>query len=309
MLDQRPAVSVIAAVHDEAVNVEELVQRIRTTMERESLPFEIILVDDGSDDATVTILRRLEADDEHLRVYELTRNFGQNAALVCGLFAARGDTLLTLDGDLQNPPEEIPKLLAALGNASIVTGCRATRHEPFARWVASRCLHWLACWAVGVSIEDFGGNFKAYQRQVIEEARKSWAPPKHFFTTALQLGFPVKEVTVRHDPRRHGQSQYQFASAVASNMSHLVAHTTLPLLALGVLGALGMLIGTAGVTMCWWARDPHWLTCATFLTLSATSAPLFATGVLGLYLGHILHRGVGGLPSYVVKEGPRRDAA
>jgi undecaprenyl-phosphate 4-deoxy-4-formamido-L-arabinose transferase len=306
MPDEHPAVSIVAALRNEAATVEDLVNRIRTTMERADASFEIVLVDDGSHDRTVEIIRRLEAADERLRVHELTRSFGQNAAVACGLFAARGAVVVTLDADLQNPPEEIPKLLGALTGASIATGRRATRYEGRLRWLASRGLHWLARWVTGVGIDDFGGNFKAYHRQVIEEARKFWAPPKHFFTTALQLGFPVTEVTVRHEPRTIGHSHYTLALALWTNLSFVIAHTTLPLVVLGLIGAVAMAVGAAGVTACWFMRDPHWFTVGTFLTLFAAGAPLCAAAALGLYLGQVHHCVVGGVPAFVVKEGPRR---
>ena len=306
MPEQRPAVSVIAAVHDEASNVEELVQRTRTTMDRTGDAFEIVLVDDGSRDETATILRRLEAADARIQVYELTRNFGQNAALACGLFAARGDAIVTLDADLQNPPEEIPKLLGALASTSVATGRRATRYEGWLRWFASRSLHWLACWVTGVWIQDFGGNFKAYRREVIDALRKLWAPPKHLFAMALQLGFSVSEVTVRHDPRKHGHSQYTVASVLWININYLSAHTTLPLFTPGVIGACGMVVGAAGAAWCWSARDPHGLIAAVFLTLFVAGAPLCTAGALGLYVRRIHRRSVGGMPPFVLKAGPRR---
>jgi undecaprenyl-phosphate 4-deoxy-4-formamido-L-arabinose transferase len=244
----RPDVSVVVPVLNEADTVVELVERVAAVLGARQKTFEIVCIDDGSTDATVSLLRGIERDDPSVRVFEFTRNFGQAAALACGLREARGDVVVTMDGDLQNPPEEIPKLLAVIAEgAAIATARRSVRYEHTWRWLGSRFVHWLARVLLQTRIEDFGGQFKAYRRDVIDATQKLWAPGKPFFPLAVWLGFPVCEVTVRHDPRRAGASRYSFASLVRINIDLITSFTTVPLVVLAATGAVGFVLGALAV--------------------------------------------------------------
>jgi len=298
-------VSVVVPLLNEERTVRELAARTAATLEACGLAFELILVDDGSRDATPRLLRELEAADPRVRGFELTRNFGQAAALACGLFAARGDVVVTMDGDLQNPPEEIPKLLAALAKgADIATAKRGQRYEGFVRWLGSRGIHWVARRLTGVSIEDFGGQFKAYRRVALDATRRAWAPGKPFFPLALWLGFPVEEVTVRHEPRRTGPSRYTVRSLLRINVDLITALSTVPLAVVGIVGAALLAGGLAGLALCLALAPPGWLPGAAALTLIAVGSVLLASGVLGQYLGRIYRQVAGGGPAYVVRRGP-----
>ena len=303
-------VSVVVPLLNEEGTLEELVTRIRATLAPRAERFEIVLVDDGSRDRTREILRRLESGDPAVRVFELTRNFGQAAAVVCGLFAARGERVVTLDGDLQNPPEEIPKLLDALEKgADIATAKRSQRYESFGRWLGSRAIHWMAKHLTDAPIEDFGGQFKAYRRAALDATRRAWAPGKPFFPLALWLGFPVAEVAVRHEPRRVGSSRYSLRSLVHINLDLITAFTTLPLSLLGLAGAALVTLGFLGVVACLSFPETGWFPAAASLTLFAVGALFLATGVLGQYLGRVYRQVAGGGPAYVVRRGPKRDAS
>jgi undecaprenyl-phosphate 4-deoxy-4-formamido-L-arabinose transferase len=300
-------VSVVAPLYDEERTVRELVQRIAATFEARGTAFEIVLVDDGSRDATPRILRELEAHDPRLRVFELTRNFGQAAALACGLFAARGDVVVSIDGDLQNPPEEIPKLLDALAKgADIATAARGQRYEGFLRWLGSRGIHWVARRLTGARITDFGGQFKAYRRVALDATRAAWAPGKPFFPLALWLGFPVEEVVVDHAPRRAGASRYTLRSLLRINVDLITALSTVPLAAIGLVGAALLALGLVGLAVCLAVQPGDWLPGAASLTLIGVGAVLLATGVLGQYLGRVYRQVAGGGPAYVVRRGPER---
>lgn len=305
MPDAGPDVSIVVAVYDDHATVEELVRRILATMEAQRARFEIVFVDDGSRDGTLALLRRIEAESERVHVYELTRNFGQAAALACGLFAARGEVVVTLDGDLQNSPEEIPKLLAVIAaGAGVATARRGRRYEGFVRWLGSRFVHWLACRVTGVEIEDYGGNFKAYRRDVLESTKRMWAPGKPFFPLALWAGHQVGEVTVGHQPRRAGRSRYTLGALLRINFDIITAFTTLPLALLGLVGLGCMAVGLVTVIAACLATA-GWLIGATGLMLMASGAAFVASGVLGLYLGRIYRHVAGSEPAYVVRHGPR----
>ena len=305
MSDGAPSVSIVVAVRDEEAAVRELESRLRRAMESAARSYELIFVDDGSRDGTAALLRELEAAEARVRVFEFTRSFGQAAALACGVFAASGDAVVTMDGDLQNPPEEIPALLAPLaGTAGVATGYRAQRYEGLVRWLGSRAVHWLACWLTGVRIRDFGGNFKAYRREVVEAMRQIWAPGKPLFPLALWAGYPVAEVTVRHDPRRCGRSSYTLGSQLRINFDLITSFTTAPLAWLGALGAVGVAVGAAGVLGCWWRGGPAGLADLCSVAAVAVGAVFVAAGILGQYVGRIYQLVASGNPSYVVKRGP-----
>ena len=213
MADPAPDLSVVVALFNEQDAVAELFQRLSSTLEATSASFELVMVDDASEDETAPRLRQLERHDHRVRVIELAHNHGQAAALACGLFEARGKVLVTMDGDLQNPPEEIPRLVRAItAGAAVATGRRAQRHEAPMRRLASRAIHWLARLFTNVNIEDFGGNFKAYRRDIVEPMRRSYILGEPLFPLALRGRPPVQEVTVDHAQRRFGRSRYNWKS-------------------------------------------------------------------------------------------------
>lgn len=302
----RPAVSVAVPVFNEEATIDELVDRVRRTLEERGTSFEIVLVDDGSTDRTAERLARAAASDPRVRVRTLSRNFGQAAALCCGIFESRGDVIVTLDGDLQNPPEEIPRLLDALApGVDVVTARRLARHENAWRLAGSRAVHWIARILVGIDIQDFGGQFKAYRREVVDATRTAWAPGKPFFALAAWLGFRVAEVPVRHDPRRAGGSRYNLLALVRLNADLITSFTTLPLAALAVLGALFGTLGAIGSVACMVAGGPFGFAEALSLLLLGLGGTFFATAALGVYLARV-YRTVAGSPTgYVVRSRER----
>jgi undecaprenyl-phosphate 4-deoxy-4-formamido-L-arabinose transferase len=300
-------VSVVVPLLDEERNVAELVNRIRDALERRRASFELLLIDDGSRDATAARLREFEADDARVRVFEFTRNFGQAAALACGIFAARGRVVVTIDGDLQNPPEEIPKLLDAVEKgAFVVTARRAQRYERTWRWVGSRIVHGLARVLTGASIRDFGGQFKAYRREVVESLRGVWAPGKPIFPLALWLGFPVAEVDVAHQPRSAGGSRYTLGALIRINLDLVTSFTTVPLVLLGAVGVALLALGLVGLLLCAALTPSNWLWPALCLALFAVGGVWVAVGTLGVYLARV-YKQVAGTTAFVTRRGPARD--
>jgi undecaprenyl-phosphate 4-deoxy-4-formamido-L-arabinose transferase len=302
-------VSVVVPMWDEERTAAELVRRTCAALGARRLAFELILVDDGSRDGTAAILRELEAEDARVRVFEFTRNFGQVAALACGIFAARGRVVVTLDGDLQNPPEEIPKLLDASDmGAWVATARRAQRYERTWRWLGSRFVHELARALTGAPIRDFGGQFKAYRREVVEALRTVWSPGKPIFPLALWLGYPVAEVDVAHAPRPGGGSRYTLGALVRINLDLVTSFTTVPLVLLGAVGLAGAAAGLVGLALCAWLEPSGWLAPAFALALFVVGGVWCAAGVLGLYLARV-YKQVAGTTAFALRRGPARDAA
>jgi len=298
----RPALSIVVPIFNEAVTIDELLARLRATLDARAEPYEIVLVDDGSTDGTPERLALATAANPHLRVCTLSRNFGQSAALCCGIFEAHGDVVVTMDGDLQNPPEEIGRLLDALEpGVDIVTARRAVRHETAWRWAGSRIVHQIARLLIGIDIEDFGGQFKAYRREVVDLTRKAWAPGKPFFALAAWLGFRVREVPVRHEPRRTGGSRYGMLSLVRLNADLITSFTTLPLVALAGLGALCGALGTSGVIWCLATGSTAGFAAASSLLLLGLGGVFFAAAALGVYLARVYRTVAGSETGYVIR--------
>jgi undecaprenyl-phosphate 4-deoxy-4-formamido-L-arabinose transferase len=305
----RPELSIVVPLFNEEATIDELLGRVRAVLHARGDSFEIVLVDDGSTDGTGARVAAAAAADPGLRVFTMSRNFGQAAALCCGIFAARGDVVVTMDGDLQNPPEEIPRLLDALEpGVDVVTAKRAVRHETAWRWLGSRIVHRIARLLVGVDIDDFGGQFKAYRREVIDATRDAWAPGKPFFALAAWLGFRVREVTVRHEPRRAGGSRYGLLSLVRLNADLITSFTTLPLAALALLSLLCGGVGMLGVLACLASGATRGFGAALSLLLLGLGGVFFAAAALGVYLARV-YRTVAGAPTgYVLRAADGRES-
>jgi hypothetical protein len=204
------SVSVVAPVFNEEENVAPLARGIASVMRGLGLPFEIVIVDDGSHDATLPRLRALREEIPELVVVALRRNFGQTAALKAGLERARGDAIVTMDGDLQNDPTDIPRLLVSLeGGADVVSGWRRQRRDTLVlrkipSWLANRLIRLVT----RVPIHDQGCSLKAYRGSVVRGL--DLYADKHRFIAILTmpLGARIEEIDVRHHPRRAGSSKY-----------------------------------------------------------------------------------------------------
>ncbi len=196
----------MVTLFNERETVDDLVRRTVATLDGE--PFEVLLVDDGSTDGTWEEVERVHAADERVRGVRLKRNFGQHPAMHAGLVRARGDVLVTMDGDLQNSPEDIPKLVAAVRNGSdVASGRRAARRDSWGRTLPSRLVNGMLRRFTGVTIADFGCAFNAYRRSAVEPMLGAIGRQK--FTKALILsgGANVAEVDVAHSARG-GSSRY-----------------------------------------------------------------------------------------------------
>src|SRR4051812_37722581 len=197
-----PAVSVVVTVLNEAGSVDELYRRTAGALD--GAPFELLFVDDGSTDGTFAALSRLHTNDPRVRAVRLKRNFGQHPAMHAGLVRARGRAIVTMDGDLQNPPEDIPKLLEALERADVASGRRVGRRDSVGRRLPSRAINGLLRRFTGVPISDFGCAFNAYRRDAIVPLLGSIGKQKFTKALVLSSGASVEEVDVGHVAAGHG---------------------------------------------------------------------------------------------------------
>jgi len=299
-----PDVSVVVTVYNEAACVEELYRRAIASLDAGPRTFELIFVDDGSTDGTFAALERLHGSDPRVRAVRFKRNFGQHPAMHAGLSRARGDIVVTMDGDLQNAPEDIPRLVEAVeaGN-DVASGRRRVRKDPLGRAFPSRVINGMLRRFTGVRISDFGCAFNAYRRTAVEPMLGSIGKQK--FTKALVLsgGASVIEVDVSHAPR-HGASRYSPLRLTRMGLHVLAGFWPQPIQWIGV--ALGMIcsllafaLGTYGVV--------YWVDRSNFPgPLFGGVAVLFVLGIQGFilalvgeYLGRI-QRDVEGRPLYLV---------
>jgi glycosyltransferase involved in cell wall biosynthesis len=211
VITRKPFLSVVVPLFDEEANVAPLVSRVRASLETVSVSgWELLLVDDGSRDGTLAACERAAAADERVRVIPLARNYGQTTALQAGFDEARGDVVVTMDGDLQNDPDDIPLLLQAIEEGhDLVVGYRVRRQDAFVMrkipsWVANRIIRALT----RVPVRDVGCALKAYRRGLLD--RMHLYSEMHRFIPALAVagGGRVTEIPVRHHPRVAGESKY-----------------------------------------------------------------------------------------------------
>ena len=245
-----PMLSVVVPFYNEEANVLPMLERLVAELEKLDEPYEIIAIDDGSTDATFSKLRECFACYERLRVVSFRRNFGQTAALSAGINLARGKVIVTIDGDLQNDPADIPKLLEKINEGyDIVSGWRKERRERFLdRRLPSRIANWLISRISRVSLHDYGCTLKAYVRDVVKNL--SLYGDMHRFIPAIasQMGARVTEVVVSDSPRRTGKSKYGLARTYKVvldllTLKFMVTFFHRPMLLFGVLGSLAFLGG------------------------------------------------------------------
>jgi dolichol-phosphate mannosyltransferase len=203
-----PTLSVVIPVYNEAENVAPLVEKLRLALAGWPGEVEFLFVDDGSTDRTLALLQTLQKTDARIRIAHFRRNHGQTAALAAGFRLARGASVATIDGDLQNDPAEIPRLAAMLADWDCVCGVRARRQDSWWKRISSRIGNGFRNWATGDDIVDTGCTLKAFRREALA-ALDLYQGMHRFLPTLLRMrGFRVTQVPVSHHPRLHGQTKY-----------------------------------------------------------------------------------------------------
>ena len=299
-----PSISVVIPVYNEAASLRELYARAVEALDVAGSSFELIFVDDGSTDTTFAELERLHAAGGRVRAVRFKRNFGQHSAMHAGLVRARGEVLVTMDGDLQNSPEDLPRLVEAVeAGADVASGTRTARRDSWGRTLPSRVINGMLRRFTGVEIADFGCAFNAYRRSAIEPMLGAIGRQK--FTKALVLsgGASVVEVPVQHSPRA-GRSRYSPLRLTRLALHVLAGFWPQPIqwigVALGVLCTLAALaLGIYGVV--YWIGEsnfpgPLFGGVGVIFVLGMQG---FILALVGEYLGRI-HREVEGRPLYTI---------
>src|SRR3954468_14430584 len=245
--------TVIIPIRNEAAGLEELHRELTDTLASAwGDAYEVIVVDDGSTDASFEILARFQSLDPHLRVIRFRRNFGQTAAFSAGFAHARGRVIVTLDGDLQNDPRDIPAMVRRLedGNLDIVCGWRKDRKDAFvSRLLPSMLANRLISWATGVRLHDYGCSLKVYRAEVVKPLRLYGEMHRFIPAIASEQGVTIAEAVVNHHPRRHGTSKYGISRTVRVildllTVKFLLSYSTRPVQIFGLIGLAMAIPGT-----------------------------------------------------------------
>ena len=202
-------ISVVVPLLNEERTLETLYAEIAPALEPQGDEFEVIFVDDGSSDGSMSVLTRMHDELANVVVVHLRRNFGKAAALQAGFLEARGDVIVTIDADLQDDPAEIPKLLAKLDEGfDLVSGWKTRRNDPLPRRLFSRVFNWATGAVSGVRLHDVNCGLKAYRAEVLQGMRLYGELHRFIPILAAYRGYRVAEIPVNHRPRQHGRSRY-----------------------------------------------------------------------------------------------------
>jgi len=256
--EENPDLSLVIPVYNEAANLLELHREISESCQNLNRPYEIIFVDDGSDDESFLVCKQLLEEDPRIRIIQLRKNFGQTAALSAGFDYARGKIIITLDADLQNDPQDFIHLIAKIEEGyDLVSGWRAKRKDRFiTRRLPSMLANRLISWITGVKLHDYGCTLKAFRREIIKHIKLYGELHRFIPAIASIVGVSIAEVKVNHRKRRRGKSKYsvwRFPKVILDllTVKFLLSYSTRPLQIFGIIGLISGVIG--GIIGLWLA--------------------------------------------------------
>lgn len=300
-------ISVVIPVYNEAANLTALWTRLEQVLSKLKRPSEVIFVDDGSTDSSLTIVQELADRDRRVRVVELARNFGQHSALLAGFRNCRGDIVVTLDADLQNPPEEIPRLINAIdaGN-DVVGGWRETRHDRGYRRFASRMHNRLTSAIVGVPMHDYGCMLRAYRKHITDTVVA--CDEKAAFVPALANSFAkrIAEIPVAHAERAGGESKYSLLKLAHLSLNLITGFSSLPIQMMSLIGICIAVVATmmafvlVGHRFIYGSQQEGALWTLFAVAFFFFGLVFLAIGLIGEYIGRI-YLEVRRRPTYIVR--------
>ena len=276
-------VSVVVPVFNERASIDELYRRLADVLGGMASRYEIIFVDDGSTDGSIEKLIEISTMDRSVRYIRFRRNFGKSAALAAGFRAARYGIIATLDGDLQDIPEELPLLIKVLDEGfDLVSGWRHQRRDKLSKRIGSKVYNWATSLLTGVRLHDINCGFKCYKREVLDEVMVYGERHRYIPVLASYRGFRLGEVKIAHAPRAHGTSRYGLERVVGGVFSLLTVilmtrYTNKPLHFFGVMGLLLAGIGSA--------IDLYLITMRVFFDQWLSNRPVLIIGTLLIIVG------------------------
>ena len=301
-----PFLSVVIPVHNEEESLPPLCEKLNASLERLDVTSEIVFIDDGSTDRTFAVIEEQMAQHERIRAVRFRRNYRKAAALAAGFKEAAGEIIITMDGDLQDDPDEIPNLWTALqeGDRDLVSGWTRDRHDPLSKTVPSKFFNLVTSMVSGIRLHDFNCGLKAYRREVAQDVLPYLYGELYRYLPAIAhwAGYRVGEIPVRHHPRRYGRSKFgagRLLNGLLDLMSitFVVRFMTTPMHVFGSLGLVSTLLGSligGYITYLWLdtgsIQNRHPLLMLSVL-LIIIGIQFFSTGLLGDMLASIHQRG------------------
>jgi undecaprenyl-phosphate 4-deoxy-4-formamido-L-arabinose transferase len=309
MSQYAPYISVVIPVYNEEKNLEELYRRLTQTLDAVGRPYEIILTNDGSKDQSASLLRQLhERRPDQIRVIEFNGNFGQHMAIMAGFEKVRGEIIITMDADLQNPPEEIPKLVAAMeAGHDVVNTYRQDRQDSWWRLFVSRAHNQIRAWMMPkLKMKDEGCMLRAYRRNIVDLMAATGETTTFIPALALNYAANPTEVGVTHGPRFAGESNYSFYGLIRYNFDLVTGFSLFPLQVFTLIGIFISLLSFAFVVFLVFRRLIVGPEVEGVFTLFAIlffliGIVLLGLGVVGEYIGRI-YQEVRKRPRFVIRE-------
>lgn len=304
-----PYLSIVVPVFNEEENLPDLLPRLAASLGAIGKSYEVVLVNDGSRDRSLELLREAAAGDPHLVVIDFNRNYGQHSAVFAGFEEARGEIIVTIDADLQNPPEEIGKLVAKMEEGYDVVGSvRIKRQDSLFRRLASRLVNRVTSMATGVHLSDYGCMLRAYRRGVVKTLCQSKEISTFIPVLADMFAGRVTEVPVAHAERLRGESKYSLWKLVRLQFDLMTSFSLWPLrstLAIGVTMATASMMVALVLIVGRIIEGHEWAVSGVFTLFAVLfffiGVLLFAIGLLGEYVGRI-YMEVRHRPRYVVRQ-------
>ena len=311
-----PDVSVVVPVYDEAESLPELTAWIDRVARAEGLTYEIVMVDDGSDDGSWEVVERLAAQYPAVRAVGFARNYGKSAALYCGFAEARGEVVFTMDADLQDSPDEIPAMRRMILDEGydLVSGWKKRRHDPIGKRWPSKFFNWTARAVSGIRLHDFNCGLKAYRRKVVKSIEVYGEMHRYIPILARRAGFRrIGEKVVEHRARKYGRSKFGLERMIkgyldlitVSFMSHFGRS---PMYFFGSLGTVMFLLG--GATTAWVIGAKLYKQAHDVPLRPVTDQPLFYLAILAIvlgvqlflagFLGELINRGASNRNDYLI---------
>lgn len=303
----KPEISVVIPAYNEEESLRALFDSLYPVMKKMGRPFEVIFINDGSRDSTIGILYDIYKAHNEVRIIDLNGNFGQHMAIMAGFEHVRGDIVITLDADLQNPPEEIPNIVAKMEEGHDVVGTyRVGRRDPAFRKIASKLVNRLTNKIARLSIRDYGCMLRGYSRRIIDIINESQESTT--FIPALAQKFAVNpiEIPVAHRERERGKSKYGILQLIRLNFDLMTSFSLVPLQMVTMAGMVISILSFLLVCYMFVRRFLLGPEVEGVFTLMAiqfllTGITLFSLGITGEYLGRI-YREVSRRPRYSVKK-------
>ncbi len=301
-----PYLSAVVPVFEEEANIAGLHRRLHAALEAIGRTWEVVYVDDGSRDRSLEMLLALAEGTDRVIVVQLAHNFGQHAAILAGFEQARGEIVITLDADLQNPPEEIGKLVAAIEEGhDVAGGVRMDRHDSFARRIPSRIINRIISNSTGMELRDYGCMLRAYRREIVDNVCRYGENATFVPALANLFAHSVKEVPVSHAARAGGKSKYDLRRLFHLAFDLITGFSLYPIRMVTVLGGLIAVLGMGFGGFLFVRRlvvgpEAEWLFTLFAILFLFVGLQILALGLIGQYIGRIYFE-VRRRPRFVVR--------